>query len=193
LLFLEAKLTEDEQADASTWLQERWARCVRRALGADFVPNEHGVDLRESRRADYLAKFSFELSDPGTKKARGRNRAPLQIAASAASGKSEADAALWVSYCEGMRRAKMLTWSPGLREFVGLDVERTDQEVVEAEETQAAEPVAIITSGAWDVVRNKRGAACAILEAAELAPNPTEGHKAIQALIRRAGRSRVPP
>ena len=92
-----------------------------------------------------------------------------------------------------MRGAKMLTWSSGLREFVGLDAERTDQEVVDAEEPQPAETVAIITSGGWDVVRNKRGAACAILDAAELAPNATEAHKAIQALIRRAVRSRVPP
>jgi hypothetical protein len=42
----------------------------------------------------------------------------------------------------------MLTWSRGLREFVGLDEELTDQEVAEADEAQPAEPVAIITSGA---------------------------------------------
>jgi len=77
LFFLEAKLTDDEQAGASAWLQHRWATCVRRALGADFVPNEHGADLRESKRADYLAKFSLELTDPGTKRARGKNRTPL--------------------------------------------------------------------------------------------------------------------
>jgi hypothetical protein len=192
LFFLDGKLTEDEQADASTWLQERWARCVRKALGADFVPNVHGVDLRESKRADYLAKFSFELSDPGTKKARGKNRAPLQIATSAASGRSDADAALWVSYCVGMRGAKMLTWSRGLREFVGLDAERSDQEVVGAEEAQLAEPIAIITGSTWDSARQRRGVACSILDAAERAPSRGEAWTAIQAVIRSA-RSRVPP
>jgi len=63
LFFLDARLTEEEQSEASAWLQARWACCVRAALGAHFVPNEHGVDLRESRRADYLAKLSFELTD----------------------------------------------------------------------------------------------------------------------------------
>jgi hypothetical protein len=193
LFFLEVKLTQDEQAEASAWLQARWARCVRNALGAEFVPNEHGVDLREARRADYLAKFSFELTDPGTKRARGKNRTPLEIASSAASGKSDPDAALWVSYCEGMRGAKMLTWSSGLREFVGLDEEPTDEEVAKAEEERAAEPVAIITSGAWGAVRHRRGMACAILEAAELVPDPAEAGKTIQELIWGAARPRVPP
>jgi hypothetical protein len=192
LFFLEVKLTEDEQTEASAWLQERWARCVRRALGADFVPNEHGVDLRESKRADYLAKFSLELTDPGTKRARGKNRTPLQIAASAATGKRQADETLWVAYCSGMRGAKMLTWSRGLREAVDLNLEHTDQEVVDAEEQQPAEAVAVIASWAWDAIRHHRGLPCAILEAAELAANQTAGFEAIQDLIRvRSGPSRT--
>jgi hypothetical protein len=192
LFFLEVKLTEDEQAEASAWLQERWARCVRRALGGDFVPNEHGVDLRESKRADYLAKFSLELTDPGTKRARGKNRTPLQIAASAATGKRQPDETLWVAYCSGMRGAKMLTWSRGLREAVDLDQEQSDQEVVDSKEQQPAEPVAVIASWAWDAIRHHRGMACAILEAAELAANQTEGFEAIQDLIRvRSGPNRL--
>jgi hypothetical protein len=193
LLFLEVKLTEEQQAEAIAWLQERWARCVGRVLGAEFVPNEHGVDLREAKRSDYLAKFSLELTDPGTKKGRGKNRTPLQIAVSAASRKSDADARLWVSYCEGMRGAKMLTWSRGLRDFVGLGAERADKEALDAEEAQLAEPVAILTSGAWDAVRHKRGLACSILESAELVPNPTEAAKEIAVLVRREQRPRAPP
>lgn len=193
LFFLQAKLTDGEQAEASEWLQERWARCVRSSLGAEFIPNEHGVDLRESKRADYLAKFSFELTDPGTKRGRGGNRTPLQIASSAASGKSDADAALRAAYCKGMRGAKMLTWSRGLREFLGLDAERTDRAVVDAEESQAGEAVGIISSGAWDTIRNQRGMARAILETAELSSSPAEAAKGIQALVWHAAPSRTPP
>jgi hypothetical protein len=192
LFFLEVKLSEQEQRDAASWLQERWARCVRRALGADFVPNEHGVDLRESKRADYLAKFSFELSDPGTKRARGKNRTPLQIAASAASGNRPTDEALWMTYCAGMRGAKMLTWSRELREAVGLDEELSDEGVVDAEERQPAEPVVVIPGGAWDVVRRRRGLPCAILEAAELL-SPGEAADKIQSFIWSSATRRVPP
>ncbi len=190
LFFLETKLTDEEQAEASAWLQKRWAACVQRALGGAFVPNEHGVDIRSAKRADYLAKFSFELTDPGTKKARGKNRTPLQIAASAASGNDEA---LWRSYCEGMRGAKMLTWSRGLREFVGLGAERENEELVIAEEAEPAEPVAIITSAAWDAIRHRRGVACTLLEVAELTPKQSQAAEEIEAVVRGALRSRVPP
>jgi hypothetical protein len=193
LFFLHRKLAPDALSKATLWLHLRWAQCVRRALGSDFVPNEHGVDLRESKRADYLAKFSFELTDPGTKRGRGKNRTPLQIAESAATGKHEADGLLWRAYCEGMRGAKMLTWSRGLREEVGLDEELPDSELAETEEEQPAEPIATITSGAWLSVRGRRGLACAILEAAEMAASQTDGAKAIQALIWGATPSRVPP
>ncbi len=166
---------------------------MKRELGSDSVPNEHGVDLRESKRADYLAKFSFELTDPGTKRGRGKNRTPLQIAVSAASGKSDDDALIWSDYCAGMRGAKMLTWSRGLREAVALDDEPTDAEILQVEEAQEAESIATITSGAWNSVRFRRGMACAILEAAELAPSCTDAATAIQALIWGATPSRVPP
>lgn len=193
LFFLEARLPEDEVIEATAWLRRRWAECVRRVLGGEFVPNEHGVDLRESRRADYLTKFSLELTDPGTKRGRGKNRTPLQIAVSAASGKHEADAVLWASYCAGMRGAKMLTWSRGLREAVALDEEQLDATLVEADETADAEPIATLTSLAWSSVRGRRGLACAILEAAELAATQADAVARIQALVWGTAPPEVPP
>jgi hypothetical protein len=167
---------------------------ARRGLGDDFVPNEHGVDLREAKRADYLAKFSFELVDPGTKRGRGRNRTPLQIAASAASGKNPSDVALWVEYCAGMRGAKMLTWSRGLRAIVTLDPERSDKEVANEEELHEGETVAVIDGTAWDRVRDRWGTPCAILEAAELAAGRPAIFETIEALVHgRNELSRQPP
>lgn len=153
-------------------------------MGSDFVPNEHGVDLREARRADYLAKSSFELVDPGTKRGRNGNRSPLEIAASAASGKSPEDELLWVAYCEGMRGAQMLSWSRGLRSILALEDEKTDQQVVDGEEQQESETVAVIPGHVWDAARDRQGIACAILEAAELAAGPGDGFEAIKTLIR---------
>jgi len=188
LLFLETPLSPAELESGTAWLQERWGNCVHKALGSAFVPNEHGVDLREAKRADYLAKFSLELVDPGTKRGRGKNRTPLQIATSAATRQSPDDEALWVAYCHGMRGAKMLTWSHGLRAAVGLDPEKTDDEVVDGEEQQEAEIVAVISGSAWDGARDRRGLPCAILEAAELAPGQAAGYAAIQDLIRVRGK-----
>jgi hypothetical protein len=187
LLFLETPLSAAEHDAATTWLRERWRNCVERAIGSDFAPNDRGVDLRESKRADYLAKFSFELVDPGTKRGRGKNRTPLQIATSAAKGRCPDDEALWVAYCAGMRGAKMLTWSKGLRAAVDLDIEKSDGQVVEGEEQQEAEIVAVISAGAWDGARDRHRLPCAILEAAERAVGQAEGYEAIENLLRVRG------
>lgn len=183
LLFLETPLSAQEHDAAIHWLRERWRNCVERAIGPDLTPNDRGVDLRESKRADYLAKFSLELVDPGTKRGRGKNRTPLQISTSAATGRRAEDAALWVAYCDGMRGAKMLTWSRGLRAAVDLADEASDEKLVEGEEEQEAEVVAVISRGAWDGNRDRRGLPCAILEAAERAGTQTDAHEAIGALV----------
>lgn len=183
LLFVDDELTDEQLLAAWSWLQRRWATFVRNELGREFVPNEHGVDLRKAVRADYLAKFGCELTDPGTKRGRRGNRTPFQIATSAASGNSLADEELWIAYCKAMRGAKMLTWSDGFRTFLGFD-EKTDQEVVDGEE-QASEIVAVIPGAVWDRVRDRRGLTCAILEAAELAAGEPEGFVAIERLIQR--------
>ena len=66
-------------------------------------------------------------------------------------------------------------------------------ELAQAEDILDAEPIAVIPSGAWDRIRSRRGMACAVLEAAELAASPAEASKSIQALIWGATPSRAPP
>jgi hypothetical protein len=183
LIFLETPLSELELESATDWLSQRWAQQVQKVLGTNYVPNEHGVDLRKVNRADYLAKLSLELLDPGTKRGRKKNRTPLQIAVSAASGKSPIDEVLWRTYCEGMRRAKMLTWSPGLREAAGLGEEKTDEQLANEDTEQEAEEIATMPGHVWDGVRYRAGVPCAILDTAELVPNRSEASEAVQALI----------
>jgi hypothetical protein len=193
LLFLETPLSSSEHRAATDWLRQRWRNCVERAIGPDFTPNDRGVDLRESKRADYLAKFSLELVDPGTKRGRGKNRTPWQIAVSAAKDNDSDDAALWVAYCEGMRGAKMLTWSKDLRAAVDLDSEKTDDEVIAGEEQQEAEVLVVIDRRAWDSGRDLPGLPCAILEAAERAGNGVEACAAIETLLSARGLPRERP
>lgn len=183
LFFLETPLSETELESARIWFNDRWARSVRKVLGASHVPNEHGVDLRKVNRADYLAKLGLELLDPGTKRARGKNRTPLQIAVGAASGKSPADEALWRTYCDAMRGAKMLTWSRGLRKAAGLEDEKSDEEIANEGDALEAEEIAVLAGHVWDGVRYRPGLPCAILDAAELAPNRSDAAEAVQALI----------
>ena len=194
LFFLDDAPSEELLAEATEWLRARWAVCVRRALGKEFVPNSHGVDLRLSKRADYLVKSGWELLDPGAKRGRGRNRTPLQIATAAALNKRPEDQALWTTYCDDMRGAKMLTWSTGSRKELGLGEERSDQEIVGVEEEQSeAEPVAIIDGATWDRVRHRPGLACTILEVVERAAGATAGFEGVQELLRDRKRSGADP
>ena len=193
LLFFEKALDEQQSREAIAWLSARWAECVRRALGDGFTPNDHGVDLRASRRSDYLIKSVWELVDPGSKRGRVQNRTPLQIAADVVKLGEPADVALWKSFCSGMRGAKMLTWSRGMRAALGIGTEKPDEVLVEGEEQAEAETVAVIDGCAWDRVRDRRGLACAILEAAELAPSAAACFEALRQLMRGPERSRCGP
>lgn len=181
LWLLELPLSESEREALQARMRERWADCVARELGESARPNEHGVDLRVCRDAEYVAKFALELVDPAAAKAAARgHRNPWQIAVSASQG-DDYDGWLWRDYCRGIRGARMLTWSRGLKEFAGL-VEATDQDVAE-QEPEGAETVAVLPSHVWDALRYRRHAACLVLESAEFAASAAHAHDAIQSLV----------
>ena len=150
-------------------LSQRWAECVREVLGEAHVPvdtsadGKHpGCDLRPCGAADYISKMGLELSSPLTKEGRkSRSRSPIQIAIDYATTHAASDAKLWQTYCAGMKGARMLTWSGGLLDRLGLKEE--DEEPSEI----APQLVASIDDVTWRRVRDLRGAKLAILVAAE--------------------------
>jgi hypothetical protein len=181
LWLLELPLSADALETLTAKLRARWADCVARELGEASRPNAHGLDLRQCRDAEYIQKFAFELVDPAAAKAAARgHRNPWQIAVSASQG-DERDGYLWQRYCAGMRGARMLTWSRGLKEFAGL-ADRDDQEAAEAEPNET-ETVAVVPAHVWDALRYRRHAACALLDAAELAGSVADAHRAVQAFV----------
>lgn len=152
------------------WLKERWADCVESALGPEHRPDyEHGLDARECRKADYIAKLGLEIADAvGAKRAKGGNRTPLQIASDFAERGDAADGELWRAYCEGMFRAKQLTWSNGLRKRYGLGKDASDRELADDEVEQDLPILVDFVDGrTWDAVRDIPQAKTFILEAAE--------------------------
>jgi hypothetical protein len=186
LLFLIGSI--EKAREAKKWLQERWENCVRAELGEAFVPNSRGVDLRQYQHAEYIAKIAaWEIVDPGSKKGRRGNRSPGQIAADFVAHGVPRDAVLWRDYCLGIRGAKMLEWSRGLAELVGVDDVDVTIDGVEAED----ETVATIRGEAWDRVRDRRtGLRCEILEIAEDVRDLRACYLAIESLLQR-GESRT--
>jgi hypothetical protein len=169
LLLTHRTLTALELQEAREWLSTRWQDCVERALGDQFRPDDlHGCDLRPCHSADYLAKLGLELTAPGrSKRAKGANRTPMEIAYDvAAEGRGE-DGRLWKEYCASMFGARMLTWSRGIRDAVGLDDELTDDELLAAPEAEPREPIALIDGKTWDTIRHVPLVRSRLLEAAE--------------------------
>ena len=148
-------------------LRGRWQRCVTKVLGKKHAPSWRGVDLRECRREEYVAKLGLEIVAPDTKKARRGGVTPWQIAADAALGDGRA-VQLWRSYSAAMKGVRQLTWSRGLRQAAGIGAELTDQEVVDAVAQQDVEEhVASIPASIWDEIGGARGALLAIKRGAE--------------------------
>jgi len=152
-----------------SWLIDRWRSKVA-AIDPELTPSaEHGVTLSPVSGLNYITKLGLELTDPGHKEGRRGNRSPLQIAhdfveASAriqpGPGQTREeqlirrDAAIWRDYCAGMKGAKFLTWSRGLKRAFGI-VERSDAEIAHHEE-EPTERVQVgrIERYAWQSIRD---------------------------------------
>ena len=139
LLWCEAPLAELEHARG--WLAERWAAKVETVMGLEHVPNEHGCDLQitSERGSEYLSKLGLEVAGALTKQGRG-GRQPFEILQGAIEG-AEGDRELWTEYVLTTKRARMLTWSKGMRERLELG----DEDEAEHGEVTGAVPARV-----WD-------------------------------------------
>lgn len=167
LVFMQRELTDLERHTLKKRVFEAWAAAVKRALGAEYVPDfEHGIDVTPAHEGTYLAKMGleglgYELADGGIAKEGNRGHlTPWQIAWRASWG-NDAHTKLWTSYQLAMRGAKQLTWSKAVKALVTL----AEEERAEPDE------VARIDLGDWtDVVRStveQRPARLYILECVE--------------------------
>lgn len=164
LLLTDANLTEEQTALATEWLATRWQKCVERSLGPEHRPNlSNGTDFSPCRVADYLSKLGLELTAPGrSKRAKNGNRTPMEIAYDFASELKRDDAELWHDYAESMFRARMLTWSRGLKKRF----RKTDEELVEGEDAETF-VAKLIEGKRWDRLRDVPGARAKLLDGVE--------------------------
>lgn len=148
---------------------EAWCDVVKRALGAAFVPDlAHGIDVRESRKDDYLAKLGLEVTSHRSKHGKKGNRHPWEIAKDAVAGDSKSRR-LWQVYGFAMLGARQLTWSRGTRAFFSLR-ERDDDGVLAEDEVGTL--VGCWTSAEWDArkSRDRRWLATVVSAMSSVAP-----------------------
>jgi len=125
-------------------LRERWGQEVVKAGLRDV--NEHGVDVKftDLSVTDYVAKFGYErtwdcdheITKQVVKRGREGSRGPVGLLEEYCEG-NEQSGWLWREYAITFKGQRQLTWSKGLRELLGLGVEKTDMEVVQEKLTRS--------------------------------------------------------
>lgn len=169
LVFTKGLLSADQQQAFEGFVYERWCKAIQRR-GYRKPSAEYGVRLTESHQDDYIAKLGLadEVASGAFKTGRDGRRAPLVVLADYDRAKHPRDLALWKEWCEGMRGARQLTWSKGLRERYATERELSDREVVDAEEREPAKVVTVVDAEMWDeLVANRPELQARVLNAAE--------------------------
>jgi hypothetical protein len=153
-----------EGGDPQTLLASLFGRWQRKALemGLD-APLLRGQDLHVVTGEDvdvlggYFAKqatedgartaeeIAWELSNPDGK-SRGESFTPAEIRSLAVDGDPQMQA-LWGEYEQGMAGRRTIAWTRGLRDLLGLDEEKSDQEIVD--EADGGDVVLSMTAKTW--------------------------------------------
>lgn len=168
LLFVRA--LEDSEVEAvERDVFDLWGRIVVKATGRTIL-RQHGVKVSRATSAEYVAKVQehdragAEMARQDLKRGRGLSVMPFELLDSEGASSRK----LWAEYVAATHGRRAITWSRDLRTLLGLDVERTDEEVMA--ETETDELVMLLDGGTYDRMRDDPARLCAVLEDVEARP-----------------------
>jgi len=141
LMFTRGRLGNSERWDLRGRLFGRWEAAL--AKQGHSVIDEHGIDLRpvlpgDSALGDYFAKSTYgvtpaaaayEVTGSQSKTAGKGGRTPFEILRDVVRVGLVDDLELWTEWEKGSKGRRQFTWSRGLRDMLGLNAERTDEEI----------------------------------------------------------------
>lgn len=173
LLFVRDGMTDDDVAALADSMFGRWLPALTDA-GLSAPSFENGIDIKMVRRwdskalGDYFSKTSYvgrvaaggagwEMAGGAGKTARRANRTPFQILADVVALGLESDLALWHEWEAASKGRRQLTWSGGLRAFLALGVEVSDDDAA-TEKPDSGKVVRRFTAEEWRAVRWHRAA-----------------------------------
>jgi hypothetical protein len=154
----------------------RWKNALVRK-GFEAPSRARGVDIKlltgdaASALGDYFTKavyapaksLGMEATMGQHKPSKAGNRTPFGILADVAANGDADDLDLWHEWERGSKGRRQLTWSPGLREFLALGEEKTDEQIAEDDELDG-EILVELTPDQWRTVRSH---SARLLDAAE--------------------------
>lgn len=177
LLFVGDQVDELAAARFERQAIGRWAAALNRR-GYSSLPVGQRVDLI-SKDSDpailgrYLAKspdkaftvgqaVGYELTSTQSKSARTVGRTQWEIAQSAASGDSR-DAMVWRTFEKATHGRRQLSWSRGLRDFLRIGQEESDEVIAAKVIGTEADSILSITPLGWTAVLARPGLALSLL------------------------------
>lgn len=142
LVLLSNKIEQGYEGHMQVMMRRHWLNVLERhGLDADYT---HGLDVREADKdiADYIAKYGYEprsfgwtaaheLTKSPAKVGNLSGKSPLQLLMDYGEGDMKAGK-LWREYAACFKGKHQLQWSLGVRELLGLDKEKTDEEIAES-------------------------------------------------------------
>ena len=174
LVFVRGELDAAGLTRLTLYARQRWARWIT-GQGYRLPHQTHGVDVGICRSAEEAGNYVSKTQDgrsTGNEMARGdmkqgRNgsRTPFEILDDFRWTADLEDLALWHEYETATKGHKAITWSKGLRELVGAEVELTDEEL--AAEEIGGEDLAVIPAEVWAEIVKIPGLDAALLDVAE--------------------------
>lgn len=158
LLFTETKATEQGAANLNNFLLPRWQRFVTKHGGR--LPNAHGIDVLPvsddgKAAALYVAKLaegsgvSLELTRSDLKESgEAQSLTPFELL----DLDTPKHKALWQSYVRATKGKRAILFSRGLRNMLGMTLEKTDEEIL-AEMQNRGKLVAALAPEVYDTAR----------------------------------------
>lgn len=191
LMAVSGSVTDEQVAEYEEAAYDAWAAKAERA-GLPRPTRAHGLqvkrlDLSEAleEAAGYLLK---EATDAATKRSTAKNaaheltgegqklaagRTAFGILRDIADLEDPDALALWREYSEATKGRRRMTWSRGLRERLGVGVERTDEEIA-ADTDREGRVMALLTAPAWEGIAPVRGRRGRLLAIVQTSPTPED-------------------
>ena len=137
LLFTEKPIDEKILALKKELLSYWQSACVSSGLG---LPNSHGLDLvNGSQAAAYISKWGLveEMTKGHLKKGKKQGQvSPFGLLELYAQGDKKAGYR-FKEFVEAFKGKRQLVYTKGLKELLGLNSDKTDQEIVDSEDLKA--------------------------------------------------------
>lgn len=138
----------DIEAHKRRWMESLGGRyslaCEKHAFDSKLVDAQ--------QIAVYGAKIGAEIAGATVKD----SKTPLRLLVDAAATRSAAPEWIEAVKVVGARKLSICRWSPGLRDFLGMGVEKSDEEIAKDEVVKTDELLGIITWGQWRQILARR-------------------------------------